>query len=124
MMLFLLFGVLSLVMVAAEAYGQTVLPVGYQIPQQHSNQPLSNLNYYGQVQGYQMQPPNSQQYAFHKGQTYPSGNVGQPRLNPSRYAQPGQASLTVSNNGNTFYSGFETTLKELCLLSAKQTYRS
>ena len=79
MMLFLLFGVLSLVMVAAEAYGQTVLPMGYQIPKQHSNQPLSNLNYYGQVQGYQMQHPNSQQYAFHTGQTYPSGNVGQPR---------------------------------------------
>ena len=78
-MLFLLFGALSLVMVAAEAYGQTVLPTGYQVLQQHSNQPLSNLNNYGQVQGYQMQPPNSQQYAFYKDQTYPSGNVGQPR---------------------------------------------
>ena len=66
-------------MVAAEAYGQTVLPVGYQIPKQHSNQPLSNLNYYGQVEGYQMQHPNSQQYAFHTGQIHPSGgNVGQP----------------------------------------------
>ena len=94
-MLFLLFGALSLVMVAAEAYGQTVLPMGYQVPKQHSNQPLSNLNYYGQVQGYQMQHPNSQQYAFHKDQTYPSGNAGQPRPllpiyqqgypNPSRY---------------------------------------
>ena len=96
-MLFLLFEALSLVMVAAEAYGQTVLPMGYQVPKQHSNQPLSNLNNYGQVQGYQMQPPNSQQYAFYKDQTYPSGNVGQPRpilpiyhqenQNPSRYAQ-------------------------------------
>ena len=76
-MLFLIFGVLSLVIVAAEAYGQTVLPTGYQIL--HSNLPHSKMNYYGQVEGYQMQPPNSQQYAFHKGQTYPSGNVGQPR---------------------------------------------
>ena len=76
-MLFLIFGVLSLVIVAAEAYGQTVLPTGYQIL--HSNLPHSKMNYYGQVEGYQMQHPNSQQYAFHKGQTYPSGNVGQPR---------------------------------------------
>ena len=89
-MLFLLFGALSLVMVAAEAYGQTVLPMGYQVPKQHSNQPLSNLNNYGQVQGYQMQPPNSQQYAFYKGQINPSGNIGQPIYqqgypNPLRY---------------------------------------
>ena len=106
-MLFLLVGALSLVMVAAEVYGQTVLPTGYQIPKQHSNKPHSNLNYYGQVQGYQMQPPNSQQYAFHTGQTNPSGNVGQPRLNPSIYAQTGQASLAASSNDNTFYSGMK-----------------
>ena len=104
-MLFLIFGVLSLVIVAAEAYGQTVLPTGYQIL--HSNLPHSKMNYYGQVEGYQMQHPTSQQYAFHKGQTYPSGNVGQPRLNPSIYAQTGQASLAASSNGNTFYSGMK-----------------
>ena len=87
-MLFLIFGVLSLVIVAAEAYGQTVLPTGYQIL--HSNLPHSKMNYYGQVEGYQMQHPNSQQYAFHKGQINPSGNIGQPiyqqgHPNPSRY---------------------------------------
>ena len=85
-------GVLSLGMVAAEAYGQqTHLP-------QNLQQYPTNQNYYGQVRRHQMQHPNSlQQYEFHKGQTYPSGNVGQPRpilpiyhqenQNPSRYAQ-------------------------------------
>ena len=86
--------------VAAEAYGQTVLPTGYQIL--HSNLPHSKMNYYGQVEGYQMQPPNSQQYAFHKGQTYPSGNVGQPRptlpIHQQGYPNP-------STYDNLYHSG-------------------
>ena len=85
-------GVLSLGMGAAEAYGQqTHLP-------QNLQQYPTNQNYYGQVRRHQMQHPNSlQQYALHKGQPYPSGNVGQPRQmlpiyhqenqNPSRYVQ-------------------------------------
>ena len=106
-MLFLLYGALLLVMVAAEAYGQTVLPMGYQILQQHSDQPLSNLNYYGQVQGYQMQPPNSQQYAFHTGQIHPSGNVERPRPILPIYQQGYPYRPYPSTYDNLYQSGMK-----------------